>query len=306
MNHRLISSATMATIVAGAGWWVSALGGAPQTPGSVGGSASRFAGLPESALKEAAAKPTPHAPDGHPDLTGFWTDGSPDVGAILAPNPTTVSKDGKVTQLGFDSERALCDRGVASFKRRAADPSLRPSYKREYQARVDDNFKRQQYLDPAFRCQPEGVPRAGVPAEIVQTPAALYFFYRPRENNSSFRMIPTDGRLHNKEADAMADGDSVGRWERDTLIVDVTNLSEDTWLDVDGDIHSSATHVVERFTRRGDTLRYEVTVEDPVMLTKPWTPRPRTVILGKPGQHVEQNYPCSERSTPHLANFDRH
>jgi len=64
--------------------------------------------------------------------------------------------------------------------------------------------------------------------------------------------------------------------------------------------------VVERLTRKGNTLRYEVTVEDPVMLTKPWSPRPRTVLLGKPGEHIEQNYPCSERSTPHLANEDRH
>jgi hypothetical protein len=119
-------------------------------------------------------------------------------------------------------------------------------------------------------------------------------------------VVPVDGRPHRKDADAMADGDSVGRWEGDTLVVDVTNLSEDTWLDTDGDIHSSAMHVVERLTRKGNALRYEVTVEDPEMMTKPWSPRPRTVLLGKPGEHVEQNYPCSERSTPHLTNLDRH
>jgi hypothetical protein len=306
MKYRLAGFTAIAGVAACAFWWVSTLAGAPQTQGKGGALPNRFSGIPEGVLKEAAAKPTPRAPDGHPDLTGFWDDGSPDVGAILAPNPTTVSKDGKVTELGFASERALCDRAVGNLKRRAADPSLRPSYKREYQAKVDDNFKRQQYLDPAFRCQPEGVPRAGAPGEIVQTPAAVYMFYRPRENNSSFRVIPTDGRAHNKDADAMADVDSVARWEGDTLVVDVTNLSEDTWLDVDGDIHSAAVHVVERFNRQGNTLRYEVTVEDPLMLTKPWTPRPRTVVLGKPGQHIEQNYPCSERSTPHLSNFDRH
>ncbi|PYU19639.1 MAG: hypothetical protein DMG32_24055 [Acidobacteria bacterium] len=273
---------------------------------SQGGSAARPGGPSEAVFKQAAEMPTPRAADGHPDLTGFWTDGGPDLGTILAPNPTTVSADGKVTQLGFDSERALCERGVESFKRRTADPLARPSYKLEYQARVADNFKRQQYLDPAFRCQPVGVPRQGPPKEIAQTPTTLYFFYRPLENNNSFRVIPIDGRPHKKDADGMADGDSVGRWDGDTLVVDVTNLSEDTWLDTDGDIHSSAMRVVERLTRKGNTLRYEVTVEDPVMLTKPWSPRPRTVLLGKPGEHIEQNYPCSERSTPHLANEDRH
>jgi hypothetical protein len=273
---------------------------------SQGGSAARPGGPSEAVFKQAAEMPTPRSADGHPDLTGFWTDGSPDLGTILAPNPTTVTADGKVTQLGFDSERALCERGVESFKRRTADPSARPSYKPEYQAQVADNFKRQQYLDPAFHCQPVGVPRQGPPKEIVQTPTALFFFYRPLENNNSFRVIPIDGRPHKRDADGMADGDSVGHWDGDALVVDVTNLSEDTWLDIDGDIHSSSMHVVERLTRKGNTLRYEVTVEDPVMLTKPWSPRPRTVLLGKPGEHIEQNYPCSERSTPHLANEDRH
>ena len=242
----------------------------------------------------------------HPELTGFWSDGRPDMVTVLVTNPTTISDDGKTIQLGFASERSLCESAVASLKRRAADPTLRPSYKPEYQARVDENYVRQQYLDPAFQCQPEGVPRRGPPQEIVQTPTAMYFFYRPSQKNSSFRVIPTDGRPHNKDADAMADGDSVGHWDGNTFVVDVTNLSEDTWLDVDGDIHSSAMHVIERFTREGSKMRYEVNVEDPEMFTQPWSPKPRILTLGQPGQHVEQNYPCSERSMPHLTNNDRH
>ena len=250
--------------------------------------------------------PTPRTADGHADLSGFWSDGRPDTATILVPNPAVVSDDGKTIQLGFVAERDLCARAQATLQRRSGNPALRPSYKPEYQATVDDNFERQQFLDPGFRCQPEGVPRQGPPAEIVQTPTAVYFFYRPRQNNNSFRIIPMDGRPHNPDADAMADGDSVGHWEGDTLVVDVTNISEDTWLTIDGDIHSSEMRVVERFTRHGNTLHYEVTVEDPMMFTKPWSPPARTVTLGRPGQHVEQNYPCSERSTPHLMNNDRH
>ena len=293
---RALTGCFAAAVVVGACLWAQ----------GVGGSAAVGGGLTEAAIKQASGMPTPRTATGLPDLTGYWTDGSLDIGTILAPNATTVSGDGKVTQLGFASERLLCERGVASFKKRTVDSSLRPSYKPEYQARVDENFRRQQYLDPSFRCQPEGVPREGPPKEIVQTPTTLYFFYRPVENNRSFRVIPIDGRPHRKDVDAMVDGDSVGHWEGDTLVVDVTKLSEDTWLDTDGDIHSSAMHVVERLTRKGNALRYEVTVEDPEMMTKPWSPRPRTVLLGKPGEHVEQNYPCSERSTPHLTNLDRH
>ena len=293
---RALTGCVATAVVVGACLWAQ----------GVGGSAAVGGGLTEAAIKQASGMPTPRTATGLPDLTGYWTDGSLDIGTILAPNAPTVSGDGKVTRLGFAPERLLCERGVASFKKRTADPSLRPSYKPEYQARVDENFRRQQYLDPSFRCQPEGVPREGPPKEIVQTPTTLYFFYRPVENNRSFRVVPIDGRPHRKDVDAMVDGDSVGHWEGDTLVVDVTKLSEDTWLDTDGDIHSSAMHVVERLTRKGNALRYEVTVEDPEMMTKPWSPRPRTVLLGKPGEHVEQNYPCSERSTPHLTNLDRH
>ena len=267
------------------------------------------------AFKEAAAKPTPRTPDGHPDLTGFWTTGATGdhiFGAVqsgsAAPlGQAQVGADGKTLDLGIENERDICIQNVKDAKKRwDAAKLLRPSYKPKYQARVEENFRRMQYLDPAFRCQPEGVPRVGAPREIVQTPKALYLFYLQYENNNTFRVIPTDGRQHNKDVDAMANGDSIAHWEADTLVVDVTNLSEDTWLDKDGDIHSSSMHVIERLTRQGNLLHYAVTVEDPEMFTKPWLPAPRTLILGQPSEHIGENYPCSERSTPHLVNDDHH
>jgi hypothetical protein len=267
-----------------------------------------------AAFKEAAAKPTPRTPNGHPDLTGYWTTGGPSdsvfapvrAGTAATRGQAQLRADGKTLDLRIENERDICIQNVKDSNKRWADTSLRPSYKPKYQARVDENFRRQQFLDPAFRCQPEGVPRVGAPREIVQTPNVLYFFYVQYENNNSFRVIPTDGRPHKKNTDGMANGDSVGHWEGDTLVVDVTNFSEDTWLDRDGDIHSSAMHVIERFTRQGNVLHYAVTVEDPEMFTKPWSPEARTLILGQPGEHIGENYPCSERDTPHLANEDRH
>jgi len=266
------------------------------------------------AFKEAAAKPTPRTPDGHPDLSGYWTDGdlnggNPSVraGSAAPLGQAQLGADGKTLDLGLKNERDRCIQNVKDAKKRwEAAKLLRPSYKPQYQATVENNFDRQQFLDPAFRCQPQGVPRVGVPRGIVQTPKALYFFYVQYENNNVFRVIPTDGRSHNKDLDAMAMGDSVGHWEGDTLVVDVTNISEDTWLDRDGDIHSPELHVVERFTRQGNLLHYAVTVEDPEMLTKPWSAKPSTMTLGQPPEHIGENYPCSERSTPHLATDEHH
>ena len=298
MKLRFSACAAALLVAAAVLWWMS-------TPAQAQRNAIATPGR-DAAFKEAAAKPTPRSADGHPDLTGFWTNGLvPRTGGVFSASGH-VSDDGKVLDLGLENERDLCILAKNTFKNRTASRSFRPPYKPQYLATVEDNFNRKQFADPAFRCQPEGIPRSGAPQEIVQTPAAIYLFYRPLENNNSFRFIPMDGRPHNKDADAMADGDSVGRWEGDTLVVDVTNLSEDTWLDRDGDIHSANLHVIERFARQGNTLRYEATVEDPVMLTKPWSPMPQTVMLGKPGEHIEQNYPCSERSTPHLVNNDRH
>ncbi len=232
------------------------------------------------AFKEAAAKPTPRTPDGHPDLSGYWTDGdlnggNPSVraGSAAPLGQAQLGADGKTLDLGLKNERDRCIQNVKDAKKRwEAAKLLRPSYKPQYQATVENNFNRQQFLDPAFRCQPEGVPRVGVPREIVQTPKAFYFFYVQYENNNVFRAIPTDGRSHNKDLDAMANGDSIGHWEGDTLIVDVTNLSEDTWLDRDGDIHSPELHVIERFTRQGNILLYAVTADAAGLFTKPWLP----------------------------------
>jgi hypothetical protein len=80
------------------------------------------------------------------------------------------------------------------------------------------------------------------------------------------------------------------------------NIDPDTWLDNQGSYHDDKLHVVERFTRKGNVLHYEVTDEDPTMFAEPFHPKPVDIILGKAGQHVGQDYPCSEMDQSHYTN----
>lgn len=88
---------------------------------------------------------------------------------------------------------------------------------------------------------------------------------------NAFRIIPTDGRPHIPPSIKLFQGDSVGHWEGQTLVVDTTNQNDRTWLDTAGNIHSDAIHVVERFTLAdANTIRYEATIEDAKTFTAPW------------------------------------
>ena len=89
---------------------------------------------------------------------------------------------------------------------------------------------------------------------------------------TSWRIIPLDNRKHLPDYMRLWQGDSVGHWEGDTLVVDTANFNGKTWLNEGGEIVSHAEHVIERFTPTGpDQLRYEATVSDPVVYDKPWT-----------------------------------
>jgi hypothetical protein len=251
-------------------------------------------------MKAAAALPTPHTSDGHPDLAGFWGAGA---NGPAAAGKIDVAFDGSKPVVALSEEEETAG-DLASVARRKADAAARPTYRPEYAAKAASNFTNASLLDPSFECKPDGVPRIGAPSEINETPTAVYFLY----GNGTYRIIPTDGRQHDPDADAMSNGDSVGHWEGDSLVVDVTNIDPDTWLDGDGSFHDKSLHVIERLTRQGNTLRYEVTVDDPTLFASPFKPAPRTMLLGKAGQHVEEPYPCVEldRSRGHLADNQRH
>jgi hypothetical protein len=267
--------------------------------------------------------PTPRDNNGHPDLSGFWTmpaGGSPepddalevsDTGEDISPNfaalfgdggPTEVDPTGEKPVLGMNNAQVNA-MDAANAARRLADTLSRPSYKPEYQAQALENFNSGNLNDPTFSCGLTGVPRLGVPAEIVQTENAVYLMYENLVNR--FRVIPTDGREHDPDVDSVPMGDAIGYWEDDTLVIDITNIADDTWLDGDGSFHSEDTHIVERFTRKGNMLLYSIIVEDPYF-TEPFIPAPRALVLGDDDQHIGPEWACYEYSLPYMVNGDKH
>jgi len=126
--------------------------------------------------------------------------------------------------------------------------------------------------DPAAYCLPNGVVRVTpLPYKIVQTPQLVVIL--SEGNTHSFRRIFLDGRAHNLDLEPNSwTGDSIGKWERNTLVVDTIGFNDRTWLDDTGKPHSDQLHVIERY-RRPDAGRLVVdyTLEDPKFLTKPYT-----------------------------------
>ena len=112
-------------------------------------------------------------------------------------------------------------------------------------------------------------------------------------------------RLDRKDIEASAHGDSVAHWEGDTLVIDATNFNEDTWLGDNGLFHSAKLRVTERLRRTGDTMTWEATVEDPVVLTEPWKMTPRTLTLLK-GVEIEEAAFCEDRDLSRMKDLTHH
>src|SRR5712664_332983 len=136
-------------------------------------------------------------------------------------------------------------------------------------AKKKENFANRLTADPEIKCYLPGVPRATYmpyPFQIVQTPQFILMAY---EFAGAARTIYMDKAPPNPVDSWM--GHSVGHWEGDTLVVDVTRLNEETWFDRAGNFHSDALHVVERYTPlSADALTYDVTIEDPKVFSRPW------------------------------------
>jgi hypothetical protein len=133
--------------------------------------------------------------------------------------------------------------------------------------------------------------------QIVQRPEIIAMMYEANPG-PAFRLIYMDGRKHPTDLDTSYFGHSIGHWEGDTLVVDVVGLNDETWLGGgqgtanNALIHSDKEHVIERWTREGDQITYQATVEDPVMFTKPWVINPKRAGIANPDDYM-QSQMCS-------------
>jgi hypothetical protein len=227
------------------------------------------------ATPAAPAGPTLRLPDGKPDLTGVWTPRGP----------------------GGEIERA----NLAMLER-----LYTPAAVKEMGDLAEPD-------DPLLRCVPYGVPRSTAsspwPFQIVQHAGYVVVL---TEYYHSFRIIPYgDGLTHSPDIIPTYFGDSVARWEGDTLVVDVTGFNTETWLADGRDKptpqskgrwpHSDALHVTERWrVIDADTIQYQAVVEDPKMLSGPWT-TPLITAKRTPGVQKIGEGICTDSFTLTLA-----
>ena len=250
----------------------------------------------------------PSTTDGQPDLQGTWTNATitpferPDElasKAVLTPEevaelekraaenrvdrPPKAGDVGSYNQVWFDSGTKVMSTRQTSL---VVDPpdgrvpiTAAAAAQRDYNAAHNaDSYDHMSVWD---RCITRGVPAGMFPAgynnayQIMQIPGYVVILY---EMIHETRIIPLDGRPHVSAGIRLWNGDSRGRWEGKTLVVDTTNYNSKGSIGtsaatarIKGIPQSEALHVVERFTRTSaDTISYEVTIDDPPMYTRPW------------------------------------
>ena len=251
--------------------------------------------------------PTPRTADGHLDLSGFWGGG----GGQGQPKPDEKGNIVQLTRARLCHQTQIdageCAPGVNAERDAGLNqrPANQPMYKPEFWERVQYLDREGIKEDPTFHCKPAGVPRMGPPAKIVQTATELIFLY---QQGNIFRVIPIDGRPHDpiKSQDTTWYGDAVGKWEGDTMVIDIVGFNDESWLGWPGWLHSNNMHVVERYTRTGNTMRWEAIVTDPDTLLEPFRIDARTLRLNPdPKASFIEDLPCEERDAQHIVTHER-
>jgi hypothetical protein len=229
--------------------------------------------------------PTPRMANGRPDLTGRWY-----------PN-----RAGRMLQGAYP---------VDALAMTQYDPKNPPETAPSFRPGVDSKYTR---VAPYGECDQAGTPSVTLeqliqhaPMELIQTSARLAIMY---EYPLDVRMIYTNGRVHPKDPDRTFNGDSTARWEGDTLVVDVVAIDE-RLRNISGVAGGSGSgagvqwfpsdkeHVIERFSRPSKNfLVYQVTIEDPLVLAKPWTSAPRIWSLAAPDDEWAEVF-CTTNEEP--------
>jgi hypothetical protein len=190
--------------------------------------------------------PAPKARDGNPDLSGIWIRTTP-----------------KRWAAGTGTN------GLDVFLAEGTVIPMLPWAEALFRKRHDQDLGAGR---PSAHCLPHGIPDAMVvaaPVRILQSPGLTIFLH---EEFNHFREIFTDGREHPTERNPTWFGYSIGKWERDTFVVDTVGFNDQSWLDDSGHPHTDALHTTERFRRRDfGHMDLEVTIDDPKAYTRPWS-----------------------------------
>jgi len=209
--------------------------------------------------QRAPAPPAPRWPDGRVNLgtfpgeKGHWirqgrAQLASNPGSVIAAGPGGLSTNLSLADVPFQPwARALYEYRQASFERDA----------------------------PHSRCKPSPGPRQVGTAygfEIVESRELQRVFIFDIGGPYSFRIIYMDGHRHPENLDPTYTGHSIGHWDGDALVVDTVGFNDGSWIEAEGFPHTEQLHLVERFTRTDyNSLKYDVTVDDPGAYTKPWT-----------------------------------
>ena len=254
----------------------------------------------------------PRTPDGQPDIQGMWNPG--DWGRPLeTPVPETVKRPPAPRGGGPPSEEGWSDvKTVRDRRPIIVDPPDGKIPWLPWAVKAKEYISKRQgtgtepvdplFLDPASKCLPYGVPRINSPNpysgyQILQRPGMVVIYY---EQGHQYRVIRLDGRPHVGKNIQLWNGSSRGRWEGNTLVVDVKNLNGKSWVfgrsasQVSAPFTTPALTVVERFTfTDADTIQYAVTMTDPNVYSRPWTIS-TTAFVRAPKDHRLFEYACHE------------
>ena len=251
--------------------------------------------------------PTPRLANGKPDLTGSW-----------------VRVSGGLQGSGGDMFRRCTPfqtKTCMEWTNQSEDwvfmSSTRldmhqPLYKPEYWDKIIEHDQWTNRDDPVMTCKPLGLPRQGPPARIFMTDKDITMLYRAGVDGAGgyaeHRMVALDGKPHDPKRPNMYTfmGYTVGRYEGDTLILDSIGFTDETWLGRGGWFHSDQMRVIEKFTRKGNDMLYEVTVEDPVMLVKPWVLPAQTLRLSGNNAIIAERGSCTESEHEEVSSQFRH
>ena len=227
-------------------------GPTPMRPyGQSGGCSEDPAQFHRCAIEKAKAFNPPRTPDGKPDFRGFWS-------RIVVRNMENIEEHPE-TMDGSGGKSSIIDPvdGKIPYQPWAA-------------ARREQQFAT--YLNPSQMCIPQGSPKHAYGPGLFRVVQTTGYVFMLNDFAHTYRIIPTDGHPHVGSGISLFEGDSRGRWEGNTLVVDVANQKDRVWLDAVGNFFSDTVHVVERFTLIDrDVIHVEATIDDPKVYTRPWT-----------------------------------